>query len=302
MPRWRWTGANSKRTCTSSCVAALLSSLLLPVTQAEPSRPFVALAPVPAVATCPTEPSYGNSVLVWLPRYAQPRDQVHALLSDWREHPLHAYLPCLSLRYYDDVADLTCRVQGARGRQRCALPLLPRELQQRHLVFTDAAIGSASAEQIVLATSTSVDVLAHEVGHWLGFADEYAMSPELAEPFCQGRYQHPSLNVVTTAAVEMSSDELEALWQRLPWQVQVSDWQLLGEALGEDRWRLGSPQGTAVGLFASRTCDNVAGRYSWKPVAAMTAMEYHDVNKWPKAYLKLLEDAGGLRNHNDWAK
>lgn len=294
MPGLKWIGASSKRISKTSGCAALFSIALLQPAQAE--LPW--FAPRGQVSTC----SNDAAVQVWLPQQLPQRAQVLEVLSKWQAHPLHAYVPCFSLRYYHDATALACTTQGERGRQRCQPPVLPRELHQRQLIFTDALIGSASAQQIVLPTATSVAAFAHEVGHWLGFADEYRMSAELAQPFCHGRYRHPSLNVVTTAALEMSSAELQALWQRLPWRDQVSDWQLLGQSIGAERWRLGSTEATAVGLFASRTCDEVPGRYSWKPVARMTAMEYHDVTIWPKAYLKLLENAGGLRNHNDRAK
>ncbi|MGQ4276245.1 hypothetical protein ACQ5ES_04240 [Pseudidiomarina sp. E22-M8] len=242
-----------------------------------------------AVATGAACRAGDRPVQLWLPEgRAAP---VLETLEQWSQHPLAEFLNCFSVRWYQDAEDLKCQAIGNRGSQQCDLALLPRELQQHQLVFVTAealSIASATHWQMVMPTSASVDLLAHEAGHWLGFADEYAMSTTLAVDYCNGRYQHPSVNVVTTTTNHVTSAELQALWQRLPWRDAVKDWRELAQQDGKGVWRLGSDNSVKVGLFASNTCAAVANVYSWKPVARMTAMEYHDVNVWPPIYLELL--------------
>ncbi len=242
-----------------------------------------------------SEPCQGNAqVQVWL-----PKDQASpalATLAKWAEHPLAKYVGCLSYRWYASADELRCQAQGQRQHQRCDLALLPGEVTQRQLVFLNlpaTQIASTDSWQMVLPVHASVDVLAHEMGHWLGFADEYSMSLGLAQNFCRGRYEHPSLNVVVTDKHNYSATELKQLWQRLPWRTAVDHWQLLGRQDASGAWQLGSTASTDIGLFASATCAAVPGVYSWKPVAEMTAMEYHDVNVWPSIYFDLLENFTG---------
>ncbi|WP_258240130.1 hypothetical protein [Pseudidiomarina homiensis] len=246
----------------------------------------------------------GDEIIsVWLPQ--QGAEIAKSVLQRWQSHPLARLSDCLEPRYYTTAASLQCTASGERQHMRCDLPLLPHEVTQRHIVFTQAEIASASTTQMVLPLTAQLSVFAHEMAHWLGFADEYEMSPSLAQHYCSGRYNHPSLNVVTTQQQELSSAQLKQLWRRLPWRDAVSDWRILGQQQADGYWRLGSAKDSDVGLFASKTCAGVAGVYSWKPVARLTAMEYHDVNYWPAVYLETalkLQRRSGLRDHNNWAE
>lgn len=261
------------------------------------------LAPTSAMTAQPMCERTEDVIWVWLPR--QDATTTKAMLQRWPEHPLAPLSGCLQYRYYSDVQHLQCRTAGERQHVRCDLPLLPRELLQRHIVFTDAPIGSASPQQIVLAKTAELTVFAHEIAHWLGFADEYQMAPSLASDYCHGRYQHPSLNVVVTRQQRLSAQELQQLWRRLPWREAVTDWRLLGRKEQNGSYLLGSAKDIRVGLFPAKTCAGVNGVFSWKPVARFTAMEYHDVNYWPDIYLRVartLQRRGGLRDHNDRAQ
>ncbi|WP_411358774.1 hypothetical protein [Pseudidiomarina salilacus] len=296
----KWIGASSKHWLPrSASFALLLQQWGMPVL---PSSAAPIVAQSPAIAIC-TE-SAADATL-WFPATAVAT--VTQLLDDWQQHPLFPLFDCLTLRSYQATTDLQCKTEGERLRARCEPALLPRELDQRQIILTDTPTASADATQMVLPLDTDVDLMAHEVGHWLGFADEYPMSVKLAESFCQGRYQHASLNVVLTDTTEMSTGALRALWQQLPWRNAVPDWRQLGEQQANGRWRLGSSTQQKIGLFHSPTCANVEGVFSWKPVAEWTAMQYHDVNYWPELYLSLAKAylAGldsGLRDHDHWTQ
>lgn len=290
-------------TSINTGLSLLLGCLAIAPANAAASLPEWPLTPTASAAAVATCDATDEKIWVWLPQHGDAPAQ--AMLQRWQQHPLAALSGCLQYRTYSDAEQLQCTVNGERQHQRCNLPLLPRELLQRHIVFTDAEIGSASAQQIVLPLNANLTVFAHEIAHWLGFADEYQMSPSLAKNYCQGRYEHPSLNVVLTRSKQLSAQELEQLWQRLPWREAIADWRLLGQQQADGKWLLGSASSTEVGLFTSQTCAGVAGVYSWKPVAKLTAMEYHDVNVWPTVYLetaRALQRGSRLRNHDDGAE
>lgn len=210
-------------------------------------------------------------------------------LSRWHKHPLARFVNCFSVQRYQPE-QLHCERAGTRQRANCGWHSSNEDLSStRSILFVAAEHGLASSypNQITLPTNASLSLLAHELGHWLGLADEYAMAPELAENFCSGRYDHASANVVVTDRLQMSSAELQQLWHQLPWHFAVDDWRQLAKAVNEDKWQLGS-LANMVGLHAIATCDAVEGKYAWRPVADMTPMQYYDINQWPPLYLELI--------------
>lgn len=160
--------------------------------------------------------------------------------------------------------------------------------QQRVIMLAEQGKASSSQTRITLTTSSQREVVAHELGHWLGLADEYAMAQPLAEAFCRGGYNFDPLNIVLTDQQTMTAGELKALWQRLPWRDAISDWRSLGKPLTNNRWQLGSSKQHAAGLYPAATCATVSGVYAWKPVPEQTAMERHQSGHWPPLYLKLI--------------
>jgi hypothetical protein len=177
----------------------------------------------------------------------------------------------------------------------------------RTIIFADAGRSYTRPKVMVLGQRADSDVIKHEWAHWLGFADEYAMRMPYARDFCLGRYASQPVNIVVTEKQRMTSDELRALWHRLPWREQVSDWRMLARPLGADQWQLGSSNDLErVGLYAAQTCEAVAGRFAWKPVAQETLMERHQSGVWPELYQRLqkpflLHDSQ-LSQHQDRAQ
>lgn len=160
------------------------------------------------------------------------------------------------------------------------------------IVLKDRGGASVNAQRMVLTSDSTGRVLAHELGHVLGLADEYPLRPEIAQAFCHGQYQRQALNVVMTDKQLLTRDELRKLWLRLPWQHRVSDWRQLAQQRPNGLWRLGSDRlNTAVGLYPAATCDAIDGVFAWKPVANVTAMERHQSDHWPALYQQLLYKA-----------
>lgn len=223
-----------------------------------------------------------NCVAVQLPETAELAS-VLELFADFSEHPQADLGWCFRGHFGDSVQP------SLRGQ----------------ISFAATERAYAKANSIQLPGTASVDLLAHELAHIAGLADEYAMREPLAQKFCEGRYNHPSLNVVVTDDLYVSAEELQALWQQLPWRGRVHNWQQLGQST-EQGWKLGSAKHDKFGLFAVETC-KYAGLYAWKPVPETTAMQHFDVPKWPQLYLDLmqgylvesLERGGDLSDHDD---
>lgn len=230
---------------------------------------------------------------VFLPK--QYQQQLLAKLSAWHRHPLAAYMNCFNVDAFD-VEQLSCVHQGSRGRADCHLTGRKQVTGIREVIFVPSHYGIAfnDSQRVVLPVSASLALFAHEVAHWLGFADEYAMPLELAEPFCSGRYDHASLNVVVTEKNIMTESELIALWRRLPWRHAVENWRYLASKQADGNWKLGSANVNGaryqVGLFAAKTCE-ATSHYAWRPVNRFTPMQYFDVTEWPAVYLEMLERA-----------
>lgn len=183
--------------------------------------------------------------------------------------------------------NLRCTTQGNRKRAYCEVD--PGD--EKQVVFATDGIASANNQTLTLTTTSSVPVIQHELGHWAGFADEYAMSKPLAKHFCAGDYQHQSLNIVVTSVQPLySADEVRAIYQRLPWKEALASWQSIATKQG-DMWTLGSAYSEGPGLFETDTCNAVAGKQAWRAVDVSTAMEQHDTGYWPALYYRLFRTA-----------
>lgn len=244
-----------------------------------------AIAPLPSLQH--QQCGVVEPVILYVPE-AQ-KSQVLETLSHWHQHPLAQFVNCFSIQTYHEE-QLQCDTVGSRARMHCQWQQAHTvKSERRRIVFVGAGDGIASSttNQIILPITASLSLLAHEIGHWLGLADEYAMAPELAESFCVGRYNHASVNVVVTDSMHMSELELKQLWRQLPWRHAVADWRQLASQINDEQWRLGSGSET-VGLHPVATCNAVAGKFAWRPLVAMTPMQYHDINEWPELYLELI--------------
>ncbi|MBR9908184.1 MAG: hypothetical protein GYB30_09050 [Gammaproteobacteria bacterium] len=223
----------------------------------------------------------------------QSQQQPLTMLQGWHQHPLAPFLNCFSLATYS-LEQLACSQQGERGRAHCQLPQKRGEPATREIIFVPDQMGIAfnNSQRVVLPVSASMGLFAHEIAHWLGFADEYPMAKELAQNFCTGRYSHASLNIVVTNTEVVSEAELIALWQRLPWRHAVGNWRDLATPTANGYWRLGTVNAEQaeppVGLYRAQTCDATSS-FAWRPVNKFTPMQYYDVTTWPQIYLELVQ-------------
>ncbi|RUO77213.1 hypothetical protein [Idiomarina seosinensis] len=184
-------------------------------------------------------------------------------------------------------ADLRCESKGGE-RAHCTGAAVSQS-QQQQILLAKRGKASSTPNTIILSRDSDASVLAHELAHWWGFADEYAMRPALAQAFCNGHYPFSPVNLVITDTKTMTTEQLKNLADTLPWKDQIGDWRSLATRQNDGRWKLGS-RDKQVGLFRAKTCDNVAGVTAWKPVSQVTAMENHKTNVWPLLYQQLIQN------------
>lgn len=158
--------------------------------------------------------------------------------------------------------------------------------QQVDVVLTDAGLANTRNGLVFIDRQARGRVLAHELGHALGLADEYAMSRDLALRFCSGDFDFTALNLVITEATSLSTAELVALTKSLPWVQYLQ--QPIAQKRAEDLWHLGSTDPLRVGLHPVATCEGT-GFYAWRPIGYVTFMQQHEVGSLPSVYLNLMK-------------
>lgn len=137
------------------------------------------------------------------------------------------------------------------------LSLLGQEAPFSHLVV-HSTLGKANVNNgiMYLDLADTYDVFVHELAHFAGFADEYPLSSTMAARQCAGN-SAPNLVVV-------GEDEELRLEDMAQW-MKASD---------------------AIELSSARTCNNHRAQ-AYKPVSAMTFMEFYDQRNIPQVYLTL---------------
>lgn len=183
-------------------------------------------------------------------------------------------------------SSLSCISRSERNRASCE----SEKTFNKQVILADKGIASATNGTLTLTSDSSKKVIQHELGHWMGLADEYEMSEPLAREFCYGNYDHKSFNIVVTdTGRSYSAAQVEEIYKGLPgpWRKEIGSWQRIATQKGQ-QWLLGSSGGAKVGLYKADTCNSISERQAWRPVRTQTAMEAHSTGLWPELYLKLI--------------
>ncbi|MDT0594496.1 tetratricopeptide repeat protein [Glaciecola petra] len=174
----------------------------------------------------------------------------------------HLSICILPIVWLEDNA-LACQPDNAR--QRCDLwPLAKirhKPLYSHLVLFLPSGKAYVQNGLMHLDQADVYSVFVHELAHFAGFVDEYAISDYLAEQYCSGMFEAPNLLVYTQKS-GLSRQENQANLQ----------------GLATDKW------GGVASLSASRTCAN-SDVQSYKPSADITFLEHHDTDNIPPLYL-----------------
>lgn len=139
-----------------------------------------------------------------------------------------------------------------------------------------------------LDRSDTHQVLAHELAHFIGFIDEYAVREN--HELCLKAPNSPGNNIVVFSE-DASNLSREELLQHIPWAPFISaETPLWQDENG--RRKLGTPKVYAgnVGLYVSETCQR-SQFIAYKPVRELGMMRYFE-QPMPDFYLRLLAQLG----------
>lgn len=189
--------------------------------------------------------------------------QAKQFASEFQQDNRLSELPiCLNTIYWADEALFQCDSQPINNyRIGCNLNVLAEVFEPNdftHLVVF-AAHGKANVRNgtMFLDLADTYSVFVHELAHFVGFIDEYPLSGDLANYYCDSNQRYPNIVVV-----EPDQDIAS---------VDLSFWY---------------PHSQSISLSKARTCNNHANQ-AYKFTSKLSFMEFHDADLIPPMYLSL---------------
>lgn len=211
---------------------------------------------------------------------------------------------CISPLVWLQKDELQCELLN--NRQQCNLASFAAQIHMPSFTHLVLFLGSGTAyvqEGVMhLDQADTYSVFVHELAHFVGFVDEYAVSSRLAQNYCE-LGDAPNLLIKPLAQEELYKTPKFARWQEYSSALQVtqilyispdSDHQL---AQTDDNPVSGQANNNANGnqvapdvlmnnleIGRSRTCARL-NIETYKPASDITFLEHHDTDNIPDIYL-----------------
>ena len=182
---------------------------------------------------------------------------------------------CLQMPTWISEHELECSAKSnENGRLSCnLLPIaeITSISDFTHLViFAEEGKANVDNGVMYLDRADVYSVFVHELAHFAGFVDEYALGRELANYHCS---QNQAPNLLLLGDIAYKPFARANTWQ-----------QIIRDS------KIGIESDKRVEIGRSKTCTN-AGLKSYKPSNRMTFLEFHDVGYIPQVYLALWQNA-----------
>ncbi|WP_440903981.1 hypothetical protein ACMZOO_14295 [Catenovulum sp. SX2] len=155
-------------------------------------------------------------------------------------------------------------------------------------------------QQIHVPPTASLKLLQHEIAHWLGFEDEYALRAETANIRCTRVNSRQNIwamghNIVAIkdgTRFNSVADAYQALAPHMKWIEHISDMKSF-LTLGEKGWEIKpvTEHFEHIGIYPADTCNNFYGVTAYKPLLNLSFMYNYELSI-PKFYKELLIDDG----------
>ena len=205
---------------------------------------------------------------------------------------------------------LRCALEN--DRKRCDLSRLARRQftpNYTHLVlFLDEGKAYVQNGVMHLDEADVYSVFIHELAHFAGFVDEYAVSAELAQAYCYGDGA-PNLAIATKETLKQT--ETYRLWQSYNRTLNIDAQE---KAMTQNAATVNAATVNAIDqnninqtvldfdpvpliAEASRTCAKL-GVSTFKPSEKLTFMQYHDANTIPAIYTLMWQDQLSVYHHD----
>ncbi len=154
------------------------------------------------------------------------------------------------------------------------------------VVFAEQGKANVNNGVMFLDQSDTYSVFVHELAHFAGFVDEYALPESLADYHCSKNLA-PNLLLSSLPEVQPGSNAIFNS-RYLPLE-RASNWKTAIDAHNQLQV-LESNNPVLHHIARSRTCKNTQYE-SFKPTQQMTFLEYHDVPNIPRVYRTLWRQA-----------
>jgi len=226
-------------------------------------------------------------------------EYLEQLVKEFDLHPLSNYL-CFEKIRYIPLTELDC-YHKEQQRIQCneAIWQDKKNTISTRYVGVLLPYGGANVNSgiMYLDNKDTVDVLAHEVAHLLGFVDEYPLPIKHAK--CADQQNMPFAHNIAVINSSYSGERKTIRAQvlkEIPWRAFIEkDTPIM--SLENNQWQLGTPAAfnDEVGLFVSETCrkssrnsDEIIEQFaSYKPIKQQSQLTYFEL-KFPLQYLQIL--------------
>ena len=212
------------------------------------------------------------------------------LISAFEDHMLAKYI-CLTTVKYIPATMLNCQHLATEKVSCNATVWLNRkDITTRYLgVIVEQGGANVDNGIMYIDQNDDLDVLVHELSHFIGFVDEYPL-PEQHQK-CQQFQQTPfAHNLVVLADYYQGEREeiRENILLQLPWSSLIkSSTPILSKV--QQGWKLATPVSyqDEIGVFTSAACNNQIEIQAFKPTAQRTKLQYFEL-LFPKNYVDIM--------------
>ncbi|MGB1263682.1 MAG: tetratricopeptide repeat protein [Cognaticolwellia sp.] len=207
------------------------------------------------------------------------------------EHDVLAQHFCLRAPKYIPENALNCQHQADEKISCNASVWLGRkDIGTRYLgVIVEQGGANVDNGIMYLDQQDNIDVLVHELSHFIGFVDEYPLpnQHQKCQQVQQASFAH-NLVVLADYYQGKRADVRAKVLSQVPWRhlIKASTPILSSHEKG---WQLATPKThqAEIGLFNAASCDKQANIQAFKPVANRTKLQYFELGL-PKSYIDIM--------------
>jgi len=218
---------------------------------------------------------------------------VELLIEQFNRHKL-AEAFCFQTVRYIPINELNCQYQQGNA-IRCDESIWQMKSATISSRFIAVMLPQGGANvhlgMLYLDNQDTVEVLAHEVSHLLGFVDEYPLPNHHLK--CAAVQSTPfAHNAVVLQRFYQGNRDLlrKNILKQLPWAGKIAKSTPILTAT-KSGWKLGTPKdySGSIGVYPSSTCDN-SNVSSFRPLARNTQLTYFELD-FPKEYFEILKSS-----------
>jgi hypothetical protein len=213
------------------------------------------------------------------------------LMSAFEHQKLAKYI-CLRTPKYIPAEAINC-LHGISENISCntSVWITRNDINTRYLgVIVEQGGANVDHGIMYIDQDDNLDVLIHELSHFIGFVDEYPLPKQHQK--CQQVQQSPFAHnlVVLTDFYHGEREKLRtSILSQVPWRNLIKhSTPILSKY--QQGWTLGTPvtYQNEIGLFTTASCNKQRKTQAFKPLASRTKLEYFELY-FPEIYYNIIE-------------